>query len=143
MDMTIQQGLTPSCLHRRGASAVEMAVVAPVVFAVIFGLMEIAYGYMVHHLIQDAARQGCRVAICNGQSNTTVQSKVNTLLQTERVVGATTKIMVNSSTADVSSAKAGDLITVQITIPASKVSFFPTSGYLTGQLNALCTMRHD
>ncbi|MDB5347294.1 MAG: TadE family protein [Schlesneria sp.] len=129
--------------RRNGASTVEMALISPVLFAIVFGLFEIAYGYMVHHLIQDAARQGCRVAVCYGESNTDVNSKINSLLQAEQISGSTTKIMVNSSVADVASAKSGDQITVQITIPASKVSFFPATGYLRGQLTALCTMRHQ
>jgi hypothetical protein len=32
---------------------------------------------------------------------------------------------------------------VQITVPAAKVSMFPVTGYLKGNLSALCTMRHD
>lgn len=128
---------------RLGASTVEMAIVAPVLFAIIFGLFEIAYGYMVHHLIQDAARQGCRVGICYGETNADVSAKINSLLQAEQISGSTTKIMVNNAVADVCQAKAGDLVTVQITVPAVNVSFFPVTGYLKGQLSALCSMRHD
>jgi Flp pilus assembly protein TadG len=120
-----------------------MAFVTPILFLIVFGVIEIAYGYMVHHLIQDAARQGCRLAVCSGQSDSTVTAKINTLLQAEHISGTTTKVLVNSTTTDVSSAKSGDLITVQITIPASKVTFFPTTGFLKGQLTAHCTLRHD
>lgn len=129
--------------RRNGASTVEMALVSPVLFAIVFGLFEIAYGYMVHHLIQDAARQGCRVGVCYGETNTDVTTKINTLLQAEKIAGTTTKIMVNGAVANVSSAKSGDQVTVQITIPASKASLFPVSGYIKGQLSALCTMRHQ
>lgn len=129
--------------RRNGASTVEMALVSPVLFAIVFGLFEVAYGYMVHHLIQDAARQGCRVGVCYGETNTDVTTKVNTLLQAEKVTGTTTTIMVNGAVANVSSAKSGDQVTVQITIPASKASLFPVSGYIKGQLSALCTMRHQ
>ena len=140
---TRQRRLDQQSSDRAGASTVEMALVAPVLFLIVFGLFEIAFGYMVHHLIQDAARQGCRVAICSGQTNTAVLAKVNSLLQAEHISGTTTNILVNNAAVDVASAKAGDQITVQITVPASKVSFFPTGGYLKGQLTALCTMRHD
>jgi Flp pilus assembly protein TadG len=128
---------------RRGASTVEMALISPVLFLVIFGTFEIAFGYMVHHLIQDAARQGCRSAISPGATNTTVQSKINSLLQAEHISGSTIKILVNNAVADVAAAKASDQITVQITVPAAKVSMFPVTGYLKGNLSALCTMRHD
>ncbi len=130
-------------MSRRGASTVEMALVAPLLFLVVFGIFEIAIGYMAHHLIQDAARQGCRVGICYGSSNTTVRSRVNLLLQAEHITGATTKILVNNVEADVAAARTGDQITVQISVPAAKVSLFPVSGSLKGQFTALCTMRHD
>jgi Flp pilus assembly protein TadG len=129
--------------RRQGASAVEMALVAPIVFTFIFGLFEIAYGYMVHHLIQDAARQGCRVAVCYGESNTDVKAKINSLLQAEKISGSTTTIKVNNAVSDVSTAKAGDLVTVQINVPRANVSFFPATGYIKGPVYALCTMRHD
>jgi Flp pilus assembly protein TadG len=128
---------------RPGAAAVEMAVIAPVLFTMVFGICEIAFGYMVHHEMQDAARQGCRVAICSGQSNTAVLAKINGLLQSDKVSSATTKITVNNTVADVSTANFGDSITVQISVPASKVTFFPVSGYLKGTLTAICSMRHE
>ncbi|MEI8383573.1 MAG: TadE family protein [Planctomycetota bacterium] len=128
---------------RRGASTVEMALVAPLLFLVVFGIFEIAIGYMAHHLIQDAARQGCRVGICSGGSNATVRSRIDMLLQAEHITGSTTKILVNNVESDVSVAKHGDQITVQVSVPAAKVSLFPVSGSLKGQFTALCTMRHD
>jgi Flp pilus assembly protein TadG len=132
-----------SSAPRAGASTVELAFVAPVMFVFVFGVIEIAFGYMVHHLIQDAARQGCRIAVGYGQSDTTVLAKVNSLLSAEHITGATTKILVNNVAGEVASAKSGDQITVQITVPASHVSLFPTSGFLKGQLTALCTLRHE
>ena len=129
--------------RRAGASTVEMALVAPVLFLIVFGVFEIAFAYMVHHQIQDAARQGCRAAICYGKTSTDVLSKVNTLLAAEHITGATTTILVNNAAADVSTATAGDQISVQIKVPASKVTMFPTHGFLSGQLTALCTMRHN
>jgi len=120
-----------------------MALIAPVLFLIIFGLFEISFGYMVHHLIQDAARQGCRAGIRYKSTNAAVLSTVNTLINAEHIKGATTTVLVNNVAADVSAAKTGDQITVKITVPASKVTFFPTTGYLKGNLTVLCTMRHD
>lgn len=129
--------------RRTGTATVEMALVCPVLFVMVFGLFEVAYGYMVQHLIEDAARQGCRVGICYRKTNATVLSTVNSLLQTERVVGANTKILVNNVIGDVAAAKTGDDITVQITLPSSKASIFPRTGYLKGQLKATSTLRHQ
>ena len=128
---------------RAGTSTVEMALIAPVLFLIIFGLFEISFGYMVHHLIQDAARQGCRAGIRYGATSAAVLTKVNTLISAEHITGATTTVLVNNAAVDVSTAKAGDQITVKITVTAAKVTFFPTTGYLKGSLSAMCTMRHD
>ena len=129
--------------RRSGATAVEMALVCPVLFLMVFGLFEIAYGYMVQHLIEDAARQGCRVGICYRKTNATVLNTVNGLLQTEGVVGANTTIWVNNVSGDVAAAKTGDNITVQITLASSKASLFPGTGYLKGKLTATSTLRHQ
>ena len=138
---SIQSGARTT--RRTGTATVEMALVCPVLFVMVFGLFEVAYGYMVQHLIEDAARQGCRVGICYRKTNATVLSTVNGLLQTERVVGANTKILVNNVIGDVAAAKTGDNITVQITLPSSKASIFPRTGYLKGQLKATSTLRHQ
>ena len=133
----------PRMSRRAGASTVEMAMVCPVLFLIVFGLIEVAMGYMAHHLIQDASRQGCRAGICRGQTNETVQTRVNNLLHAERITGANTSILINNVPGDVATARAGDNVSVRITLDASKVTFLPTTGYLKGQFSATCTMRHD
>ena len=129
--------------RRAGASAVEMAFVAPVLLLIVFGLFEIAHAFMVQHLIQDAARQGCRVGISFRKTNAMVQDTINRLLQAEGITGANTTITVNGTTSDLSVAPAGADIRVRITLATSRVSLFPGSGYLTGQLTAACDMRHE
>ena len=133
----------PSKSPRAGASTVEMAMVCPVLFVIVFGLIEVAMGYMAHHLIQDASRQGCRAGICRGQTNATVQTRVNNLLHAERINGANTTILINNVPGDLATARAGDNVSVRITLAASQVTFLPTTGYLKGQFSATCTMRHD
>jgi len=48
---------------RRGATVVEMAVVAPVFFIVVFGMIEFSRVMMVRQALTDSARVGCRTAI--------------------------------------------------------------------------------
>ncbi len=48
--------------NRHGATAVEMAIVAPVFFALLFGLVEFGRVTMVNQALSDAARAGCRTA---------------------------------------------------------------------------------
>lgn len=48
---------------RRGATVVEMAIVAPVFFILIFGMIEFSRVMMVRQALTDSARVGCRTAI--------------------------------------------------------------------------------
>ena len=121
----------------------EMAMVCPVLFMIVFGLIEVSLGYMAHHLIQDASRQGCRAGICRGQTNTTVLARINNLLAAERITGANTTILINNAPGDLATARTGDNVSVRITLDASNVTFLPATGYLKGEFSATCTMRHD
>ena len=129
--------------RRAGATTVEMAIVGPLLLLLIFGLFDIAHGFMVQHLIQDASRQGCRVGIIRHKTNSAVQATVDRLLKAEGIAKAKTTILVNNASGEVATAKAGDNISVQITLASSDVSFFPATGYLKGRLNATCTMRRE
>ena len=127
--------------RRRAAVTVETAFALPVLFLVVFGLMGIAYAFMVQHLMQDAARQGCRVAVCPSSTNTKVTDTVNALLQAGGISKATTTILVNDVPADVCTATANNNICVQITIAASDVALLPGLSYLHGELKGSCTLR--
>lgn len=53
------------CKHsrpRRGVSSIEFALVAPVFFLVVFGLIENGRMLMLQHALTNAAREGCRTA---------------------------------------------------------------------------------
>ena len=142
--MRSRRKLHDACNARRaGASTVEMAIVGPLLLLFIFGLFDIAHGFMVQHLIQDATRQACRVGVCPHKTNATVQATVDRLLKAEGIAKANTTILVNTVSGDVATAKAGDNISVQITLASSQVSLFPTGGFLKGQLQATCTMRRE
>lgn len=127
---------------RRGATVVEMALAAPILLLVTFGLFEFGYAFMVQHLMQDAAREGCRIAVFPRSTNTAVLDNVNQSLQSKGINGAATTILVNNAAGDVSKARPGDRIRVQISVPTSSVSIIP-SGFLSGQLTASFSRRHE
>src|SRR5262245_14920432 len=62
--------------RRAGAAAVEFAFVAPFVFMVIFGMIEIGRAFMVNHIAGEIARRGCRAAVVAG--NTTSFDDITT-----------------------------------------------------------------
>ncbi len=64
--------------RRRAASAVEFAIVAQIFFVFVLGFIELGRGFMVQHLMTNAARQGCRVAVIEGKSSSDVSAAVFT-----------------------------------------------------------------
>lgn len=130
-----------SCGQSRGATAVEMAIATPLLFMIVLGLLEICHAFMVQHVIQDAARRGCRTAVLPRSSNSAVLETVNSLLQAEGIRHANATILVNNTAADVAQAKTSDTISVQITIAAADVSIVPGCGYLRGQQKASASLR--
>jgi Flp pilus assembly protein TadG len=49
--------------RRRGAAAVEFAVIIPLVIIMVFGMIEFGRGFMVQHIITETARRACRFAV--------------------------------------------------------------------------------
>jgi Flp pilus assembly protein TadG len=73
---------------RRGAAAVEFAIVAPVFFLLALGLVEIGRMVMLQQSLTNAAREGCRVAgLASSIDSRLIETRVRGYLQS--VVGAT------------------------------------------------------
>ena len=133
---------------RRGAALVEMAMVLPVFVTIILGVIEFGRAMMVGQLVTNAAREGARLATLNGTTNQMVQSEVTSSLAA--TVGTSTgNISVTISNANPSSgntltnAVTDDLITVNVSIPFTSISYL-TPAYLGGKnLTGICSMRHE
>src|SRR3954471_10534617 len=86
---------------RRGASAVEMAFVAPVFLMLIMGTIESSRLGMVAQLLTTAAREGCRVAVVSGMTQADVQNRVNAVLNGSGIsVGTVTPTCTGSTSWD-------------------------------------------
>ena len=48
--------------HRRGVVAVEFAIVAPILVAIVFGMIELGRAFEMQNLLDVAAREGARFA---------------------------------------------------------------------------------
>ena len=57
-----------------------MAFLTPVLLALVMGMIEAARLGMVCQLLTTAAREGCRVAVLNGMTQSDVQDRINTVL---------------------------------------------------------------
>ena len=137
---------------RGGAATVETALVLPVFFMVMLGIVEMGRAFMVSQLLTNAAREGARTAIMNNSTNTEVENAVKDIVQ--RTVGAAptdvtvtttvTEYPGNPSTGnDVSLAKKRDLCQVAVQVGYDKVNMLPIKWLSGVQLKGDAAMRHE
>lgn len=137
---------------RRGAALVEMALVLPIFFAVVLGIIEFGRAMMVGQMVTNAAREATRLAIIDGSTNTTVTTWINSFLNQSLGVAAgdvTTTITVVAAPGNadpgnqLANAQPRDLVTIKVEVPFDKVAFIP-GNYLNGKnLKAQSSMRHE
>ena len=126
--------------NRRAAAAVEFAVVAPVFFLLVFGMIEYGRMVMVYQVLTNASREGARAAVLDGATTTSVTTAVNSYLSAAAVSGATVTVSPNPP----SGAQYGDPVTVTVSVPFSQVSWLPTPMYLGSQtLSSATVMRRE
>ncbi len=129
---------------RRGTTAVEFAFVGPIVFLLFFGVIELGRGLMVVHLLNNAARIGCRTGVIEGTSTTSITNAVKSSLTGVGISAETVNVQVNDGATDASASKAGDEITVTASIPMSSVTWLPFHSYLNGKtLSGQYTLRRE
>jgi len=142
MQITFRRRRPPH--QRNGVVLVEAAMVLPLFFMVLLGIIEFGRAMMVGQMLTTAARDAGRVAILAGSTDADVTSAVTDFL--ESAVGVapddvSVTITVNAG-GTLAGASSGDVCTVLIDLPFDKVSFIP-GDYLNGQsLQGRCTMRH-
>jgi len=129
----------PGRRSRSGAAIIEFALLAPVLFMLILGMIEFGRVLMVAQLLTDAAREGGRQAVLAGSNTDKVTSTVDTFLTNAGVNGAHTAVSPDPATAN-----QGDAITVTVTVPASAISWLPTPIFTAGQtLGGSVVMRKE
>ena len=107
------------------------------------GFIEVTRGFMVIHLLNSAARQGCRIGVIEGKSTKDITTAAVKTLKSQGIHGEVTTVMVNGGAADASTSKAGDEITVTISVPASSVSWVPGARFLVGNISSQYTLRRE
>jgi Flp pilus assembly protein TadG len=66
--------------RRSGSSAVELAVMMPLLGMLLVGMLELGRGVMVKWALTDAARKGCRTAILPGQTDAQTRADATNIL---------------------------------------------------------------
>jgi Flp pilus assembly protein TadG len=126
--------------NRKGAAAVEFAVVAPVFFLLVFGMIEFGRMVMVQQIITNASREGARMAVLDGSTRSNVLSTVSSYLSNAGIHGAT----VNTDPTEPSTAQYGEPVTVSVSVPFNQVSWLPTPLFIGGKtLVATTVMRRE
>lgn len=119
---------------------VEFAIVAPLFFLLVFGMIEYGRMVMVQQIITNASREGARSAVLDGATATEVQNEVDEFLEQSSIAGADVTV----TPSDPSTAAFGDPITVTVSIDFVDVSWLPSPMYLGGQeMSATTSMRRE
>lgn len=123
--------------RQRGATAVEFAMVAPLLFLMFFSMIEFGRGFMALHAMEEAARSGCRIAIVGGATEAEVLAEVNAILNANAIVGADIELLPDP----LSSADQWDPMTINVTTLYDDLSWLPVPAYLGNiRLTASCTL---
>jgi Flp pilus assembly protein TadG len=134
---------------RRGAVAVEAAVVMISVISFIFGVFEFSRLFMDWNLLNNAAREGCRYAVVNNTDtaiSTEVQTTVTTFMAGQTASFSNFTVTVSGThqgvATPVNNLTAGDLVSVTVSgtykflniIPLAKMpaTFTITSSVIMG-----------
>ena len=126
--------------NRNGAAVVEFAVVVPVFFALVFGMIEYGRMVMAQQIMTNAAREGARLGILDNSTTSEVTTAVNSYLSAANITGATVTVTPSPP----SSAGYGQPVTVKVTVPFSQVSWLASPIYLSGTtLSATTVMRRE
>ena len=99
--------------NRKGATAVEFALIAPAIFLLVMGLMEWARFEMIRQVSSTAAFSAARVGTLPGATTSDVESRVDQILDVYSITQATRTATINS-----------DEATVNIQIPMASNSWF-------------------
>ena len=129
-----------SQICKRGAATVEFAVISPVFILLVLGMIEIGRGLNVQHVLLNAARAGCRVGVVDGATQQDMLDQVAYSL----VGSGISNYSVSVSPKPLSSAAAGDPVTVTLTASYSDVSWVPIPRFLGGAtVTSACSLPHE
>jgi len=119
--------------NRRGAAAVEFAIVAPLFVLLLLGMLEVGHSINITSMLANAAREGARVAVSDEPTTTTakVNSAVISYLTTAGAYGhdangaprPVTDAVVTITPPGWETLPAGEAIQVQVTLDRTKVSW--------------------
>lgn len=109
--------------RRRGAAAVEFAVLAPFLFILVVGMVEMARAIAMKDMLSNAARKGCSTGITINKTYSNITSDVNDILTDQGIdsTKATITVQVASYTGGTTTPSWGSFTTVTTATYAPQV----------------------
>jgi Flp pilus assembly protein TadG len=125
--------------QRRGAAVVEFAIVAPIFFMLIIGMIEIGRALMVQQVLINASRVGARQAAMLTSSESAVLGAVTSYCSGVGVSHVTATVYPDPATA-----AAGTAINVTTSVAFGNVSWLPAPWFMGGKtLTSSAVMRKE
>ena len=124
---------------RKGTSVVEFAIVAPLFFMLLIGIIEVGRALMVQQVLINASRVGARRAVMFSSTENAVIDAVEEYADGVGVSGVTVTV-----TPDPAAADSGDAVTVTASISFADVSWLPAPWFMGGKtVSATSVMRKE
>ncbi len=126
-NMTAHRKRRTAARTRRGTSIVEFAVVAPVVFLFIFGIIEFGRLMMVQEAMTSAAREACREAsLATTLSSSDVDTVArNVMLSVLATAGDPGTVSITVTPANLASVTSGTPVKVKVQVNFSDIGWLP------------------
>lgn len=137
---------------RRGAALVETAIVLPIFFLVVLGIIEFGRGFMVMQLVNTAAREGTRSAISDGTNNEEVTAMIRGMVShtasiPESDVDVDIIVVPYPGNADpdgmIEYAHKRDEIRIDVSVAVADISFVTPRALTASHIRGTSTMRHE
>jgi Flp pilus assembly protein TadG len=150
--MMIRRNRTQTESRRRGAAIVETAVVLPIFFMIVLGIVEFGRAMMVAQLLTNGAREGARLAALPDATNTSVETAVLDFVESSvgvprskvTVTISVTPAPGNPNPANVlANARKRDLCNVKVDVGFSDVDYIPGKFLADRKLMGQCAMRRE
>lgn len=114
--------------RRRGAAALEFALVAIPMFMFVFTSIEFGHAMLVMQSMEEAARTGCRTAVLHGATKESVEAEVDQMMRSSGIPNYSVSI----EPATLSTLDQWKPITVTVTVNFAEVSWLPLPSHLSG-----------
>jgi len=124
----------------RGHVAVEMAMVAPLIFLFVFGAIEFGRALFAIHCLESAAYESCRAAIVEGAT----EQEVEAVCESWLAGGGITEYDYDLSAESLSAVEQWAPVTVTVKASYGDVSWLPVPDFIgDAVLSASCTLPRE